>query len=108
MGLTLSQRREVAVIQAAVLYFSPYNTSPLLAAGHAGISDFILRSYFAKKDGFDDSSEIKYTFISAISAYLGYTGGNYFNISPELSSAIGGAGIPFLIRMTEYYDLNFF
>lgn len=81
-----------AAITAGVLYLSPYNNSALMAATHAAVVHYGLGMFSS------DGPNMKCALIAAGGAGLGYMGGNYFNIDSQTSSAVVGAGAPFVIK----------
>jgi hypothetical protein len=81
----------VPLATAAGLYFSPYNTSALMAGLHG-----IALTYGTEFAVSGDVNRYKCSLIAGAGAALGYFSGDYFGFSPVVLSAIGGAGAPLL------------
>lgn len=87
-----------AAATGAALYFSPYNSSILMAAVHG----FVV-SYAVKSATSGDANHLKCAAVTAVGAAAGFYAGPMLTMDPQMLSAIGGAGAYILLDQASLY-----
>jgi len=87
-----------AGVTAAALYFSPYNTSTLMAFAHGfGVT------YAVKSLTSGDANHLKCAVVSGAGAAAGFYGAPFVSMDPALLSAIAAPGAYLILDKSSLY-----